>query len=61
VLEPILYLLYTANSANLPTTKTTTVATYADDTGILPFHTNPTSASRNLQTNLNKIQHWLKT
>jgi hypothetical protein len=55
---PILYLLYTAD---LPTTRTTTVVTYADDTAILASHTNPTSASRNLQTNLNKIQRWLKT
>lgn len=58
VLGPILYLLYTAD---LPTTRTTTVATYADDTAILASHTDPISASRNLQTNLNKIQQWLKT
>lgn len=57
VLGPVLYLLYTAD---LPTTRLTTVATFADDTAILSSHTDPLSASRNLQINLNRIQDWLK-
>lgn len=56
VLGPILYLLYTAD---LPTTRLTTVATFADDTAILASHTDPRMASRNLQIHLNKIQSWL--
>jgi len=58
VLGPVLYLLYTAD---LPTTKITTVATYADDTAILASHEDPVTASINLQTHLDQIQLWLKT
>ena len=36
------------------------IAAYVNDTVILAPHIDPASASRNLQTNLNKIQHWLK-
>lgn len=57
VLGPILYLLFTAD---LPTTRTTMTATFADDTAVLASHTDPFSASRNLQINLNKIENWLK-
>lgn len=58
VLGPTLFLLYTAD---MPKTRTTTIATYADDTAILASHIDPVAASRNLQTNLNCIQKWLKT
>lgn len=57
VLGPTLYLLYTAD---LPITRLTTVATFADDTAILSSHTDPRLASRYLQNNLNMIEVWLK-
>lgn len=56
VLGPLLYLLYTAD---LPTTNTTTVATYADDTAILAVHQDPIVASQHLQEHLNVLQTWL--
>jgi len=57
VLGPILYLLYTAD---LPSTDNTEVATFADDTAIMAMHSDPRKATDNLQTNLNKIEIWLK-
>jgi hypothetical protein len=45
-----LYLIYTAD---LPTTKDTTIATYADDTALLAV-----VASRHLQHHLNLLQQW---
>lgn len=57
VLGPTLYLIYTAD---LPTTRLTTVATFADDTAVLSSHLDPILASRNLQDNLNMIQDWFK-
>lgn len=53
-----MYLLYTAD---LPTTRETTAATYADDTAILASHSDPVLASENLQQHLNKIQTWFQT
>lgn len=57
VLGPILYLLYTAD---FPTTRSTTIATFADDTVILASHTDPKIASVKLQLHLNTTQLWLQ-
>lgn len=58
VMGPILYLLYTSD---VPTTKKTTVGTYADDTAVMASHCDPAIASEYLQDHLLKIQDWLKT
>jgi hypothetical protein len=57
ILGPVLYSLYTAD---LPLSKFTTLATYADDTTILASHRNPEEASRQLQIHLNKYETWLQ-
>ena len=57
VLGPLLYLLYTAD---LPTTADSITATFTDNTAILATHEDPAIATQRLQTNLNKIQLWLK-
>jgi hypothetical protein len=57
VLEPLLYLLYTAD---LPIRPETTIATSADDTGVLASDNDPVVASYKLQTNLTTINNWLK-
>lgn len=57
VLGPVLYLVFTAD---LPTQDNIVTATYADDTALLSSHQDPNMASILLQTNLNKIQRWLK-
>lgn len=46
VLDPILYLLYTAD---IPTMNVTTTTTFADDTDILTSHNNAGTASKSLQ------------
>ena len=51
ILGPLLYILYTSD---LPTTRDTTMSTFADDTAIFA------TASRNLQEHLNTVQNWLK-
>ena len=57
VLGPLLYLPYTAD---LPNTADSITATFADDTAVLATHEDPAIATHRLQTNLNKIQLWLK-
>lgn len=57
VLGPILYLLYTAD---LPKTRLTSIATFADDTAILASSKDPRIASQNLQKHLIEIQKWFK-
>ena len=57
ILGPLLYILYTSD---LPTTKDTTMGTFADDIAIFATHVDPTTASRNLQEHLNTIENWLK-
>lgn len=58
VLGPILYLLYTAD---LPVTNKVIISTFADDTAILMSHSNPETASKELQNHLKKVEDWLKT
>lgn len=58
VLAPVLYTIFTAD---LPQSENILTATYADDTAILASSDCPTTASRTLQTHLDKINHWLKT
>ena len=57
VLGPTLYTLYTSD---LPQSNTTYTATYADDTVILSTHNDRNTASRNLQSNLNETDRWLR-
>jgi hypothetical protein len=57
VLEPLLYLLYTADLPTLPETKT---ADFADDTAVVAMDSDPVIASHTLQTDLLEIQNWFK-
>jgi len=57
ILGPLLYVLYTSD---LPTSRETTLGTFADDTAIFATHEDPTIASLNLQEHLNIIEKWLK-
>lgn len=58
VLGPLFYLIFTAD---LPTTDHTTIATFADDTGLLAVHADPIVASQQLQHHLNILQEWVDT
>jgi len=55
VLGPLLNLLFTAD---LPTTDYTTIATFADDTGLLEVHRDPAVASQRLQSHLTLLHNW---
>jgi len=55
VLGPLLYLLFTAD---LPTTDYTSIATFADDTGLLAVHRDPAVASQRLQSHLTLLHKW---
>ena len=57
VFGPLLYLLYTAD---LSTTADSITANFADDSAVLTTREDPAIATNRLQTNLNKIQLWLK-
>ncbi|CAG4982584.1 unnamed protein product [Parnassius apollo] len=56
ILGHILYLIFTAD---IPTTDYTTTATYADDTALLSAHSNPETASSQLQNHLIEVERWL--
>ncbi|KAL0270294.1 UNVERIFIED_CONTAM: hypothetical protein PYX00_007756 [Menopon gallinae] len=56
VLGPTLYLLFTSD---IPTTPTTTIATFADDTALLASHPDPAVATARLQRHLDRLQLWL--
>jgi len=53
VLGPLLYLIFTAD---LPTTDHTTIATFADDTGLLVVYSDPINALQHLQLHLDILQ-----
>jgi hypothetical protein len=53
VLGPFLYTIYTAD---IPQQNSTTFSTSADDTAVLPRHTNLDIATANLQTHLESIE-----
>jgi hypothetical protein len=55
VLGPSLYLLY---NADLPTTDSTTIVTFADDTALLAIDSDPALASQKLQQHLDLLQEW---
>jgi hypothetical protein len=52
ILGPFLYTLYTVDILQ---TYTTILSTFADDTAIMATHSNPTTASMNIQAHLRKI------
>jgi hypothetical protein len=57
ILGLLLYVLYTSD---LPTSRETTLGTFADDTAIFATREDPTIASLNLQEHLHIMEKWLK-
>jgi hypothetical protein len=57
ILGPLLYVLHTYD---LPTSRETTLGTFADDITIFATHEDPTIASLNLQEHSHIIEKWLK-
>jgi len=57
VLGPFLYTIYTAD---IPQSPHTALSTFSDDTAILSSHSNPVTASANLQTHLLSIEKWAR-
>ena len=57
ILGPRLYVLYTSD---LPTSRETTLSTFADDTAIFATHEDPMIASLYLQEHLHIVEIWLK-
>ena len=57
VLGPFLYTLYTAD---IPQSPHIVLSTFADDTAILSSHSNPVTASANLQTHLLSMEKWTR-
>jgi hypothetical protein len=55
ILGPLLYVLHTSD---LPTSRETTLSTFADDTALFATHEDSTIASLNLQEYLNIIEKW---
>ena len=53
-------LLYLLNTADFPTTEYTTIATFADDTGLLAAHSDPDVASQRLQNHLTLHHDWFE-
>jgi hypothetical protein len=53
LLSPLLYTLYTYD---LPTTRNTTIGTFADDIAIFATHETPATASSHLQEHLSLIE-----
>jgi hypothetical protein len=57
ILGPFLYLTFTAD---VPLTENTLMATFADDTAIMPSDHDPNTASQKLQQHLNLLQNWME-
>ena len=57
ILGPLLNTLYTSD---FPTSRKTTLSTFADDTDIFATHSDATIAALNLQDHLHSIKKWLQ-
>jgi hypothetical protein len=57
ILGPLIYVLYTSD---LPTSRGTTLGTFADDSAMFTTHEDTTIASLNLQEHISSIEKWLQ-